>query len=140
MKKLFLNSFFLTLIVALFSSNSLWAQEVTFDFAANEWKHAIGSGLDADKGNIVAPLEKDGVNLVFKRCGLKASSTQKKDATGTTSPRYWDGPQVRIYKYNVLKVAAARQKTGRKDNYGREESRNDKIQRPKLYGNRPSSH
>ena len=106
MKKLFLNSFFLTLVVALFSANSLWAQEVTFDFAANEWNHPLGAGLDADKGNIVAPLEKDGVNLVFKRCGLKASSTQKKDATGTTSPRYWDGPQVRIYKYNVLKVMA----------------------------------
>lgn len=81
------------LTVLVFGLSTSWAQEVTFDFTANEWNHALGATLDPEPGN-VDELVKDDVTLVFKQ------------AKGTTHPRYWTGPQIRLYKSNVMKVMA----------------------------------
>ena len=97
MKKTFINSFFLTLVVALFSASNLWAQEVTFDFAQNEWEHPVGTSLDPDKGNISIPIVKDDVMAVFKY------------GTAATPGRFYSG-HVRIYNKNVLKIFAPKGK------------------------------
>ncbi len=70
--------------------------EVTFDFAANEWNHALGSGSGdtAEAGNITEPIVKDGVTLTFDQAGASIPA------------RFWTGPQVRIYKDSELTVAA----------------------------------
>ncbi len=70
--------------------------EVTFDFNANEWNHALGygSGATAEAGNITEPIVKDGVTLTFDKAGA------------STPARFWTGPQVRIYKDSELTVAA----------------------------------
>ena len=70
-------------------------ETVTFDFAANEWEHALGSGTGetADAGN-VDELKKDNVTVLFKQ------------AAGSTHTRYWTGPQIRLYSNNIMKVIA----------------------------------
>lgn len=72
------------------------AQEVKFDFGANEFGLPIGSNDEgaADAGNITAPIVKDGVTLTFDK------------ATGGTPPRMWTGPQLRTYKGNTMTVTA----------------------------------
>lgn len=72
------------------------AQEVKFDFGANEFGLELGSGsgATAEVGNITAPFVKDGVTLTFDK------------ATGGTPPRMWTGPQLRTYKGNTLTVTA----------------------------------
>ena len=72
------------------------AQEVKFDFGANEFGLELGSGsgATAEVGNITAPFEKDGVTLTFDK------------ATGGTPPRMWKGPQLRTYKGNTMTVTA----------------------------------
>lgn len=72
------------------------AQEVKFDFGANEFGLELGSGSGetAEVGNITAPFVKDGVTLTFDK------------ATGGTPPRMWTGPQLRTYKGNTMTVTA----------------------------------
>lgn len=72
------------------------AQEVKFDFGANEFGLELGSGsgATAEVGNITAPFVKDGVTLTFDK------------ATGDTPPRMWKGPQLRTYKGNTMTVTA----------------------------------
>lgn len=72
------------------------AQEVKFDFEANEFGLELGSGTGetAEVGNITAPFVKDGVTLTFDQ------------GTGDTPPRMWTGPQLRTYKGNTLTVTA----------------------------------
>ena len=70
------------------------ATEVTFDFAANEWKHPLGTALDSDPGNL-DELTKDDVLVVFKQAKHK-----------DYPPRYWTGPQVRAYTNNIIRVVA----------------------------------
>ncbi|MBR1551633.1 MAG: hypothetical protein IJ632_04860 [Muribaculaceae bacterium] len=71
------------------------AQTVNFDFAANEWNHPLGTSLNRAKGYITAPIEKDGVSIVFKY------------GTATSRPYYIEtGPQVRVLNKNVMKIYA----------------------------------
>ena len=96
MKNHLLSSFFLTLVVALFSVNSLWAQEVTFDFSKNPWglsENATSDFLDVDKANIKQAIVTDDVTVVVKY------------GKGTISPRkYTDA--LRLYTNNIMKVYA----------------------------------
>jgi len=96
MKNYLLSSFFLTLVVALFSVNSLWAQEVTYDFSKNPWgltENASSDFTNLDKANIKQALVTDDVTVVVKY------------GKGTTSPRkYTDA--LRLYSNNILKVYA----------------------------------
>lgn len=67
------------------------AEEITFDFAANEWGLTLGSGNGetAAAGNITAPIEKNGVSLTFNQGG-----------EGVTPPRMWNNKsagQLRLY-------------------------------------------
>ena len=70
---------------------------VTFDFAANPWNLPLGSGSgdDAAKGNIVAPIVQDGVTATF------AQGTNEQ-----TAPRMWTGPQIRMYTGNTITFTA----------------------------------
>ena len=72
------------------------ATEVTFDFAANKWEHALGSGSGetAEQGNITEPIVEEGVTLSFDQAGA------------TTPARFWTGPQVRAYSNSVIALAA----------------------------------
>ena len=109
MKKKLLNSFMLAL--ALLFSAGAWAEDVTFDFTANEWNHPLSSGnsfSDAAKynaGNIHVALPKNGVDVIFKQ-----GATQMTSKTGTnTCPKYFEASSVkhiRFFKYNVMKVFA----------------------------------
>ena len=93
MKKLYS---LLVLTLCLLWGVSASAQTVTFDFVANEWEHALGSGNGetAAAGNmedpIVARSNNDGVELSFG----KGSASQP--------PRYWTGPQLRVYNGNTI--------------------------------------
>lgn len=93
MKKLYS---LLALTFCLLAGVSANAQTVTFDFAANPWEHAIGSGNGetAAAGNmeepIVATADNDGVELSFGQ------------GTASQPPRYWTGPQLRVYNGNTL--------------------------------------
>ena len=70
---------------------------VTFDFAANPWNLPLGSGSgdEAAKGNIVAPIVQDGVTATF------AQGTNEQ-----TAPRMWTGPQIRMYTGNTITFTA----------------------------------
>lgn len=96
MKKFYALKTFCALFLFALIGLTAHAEDVTFDFAANEWGLPIGegSGATADAGNITAPIVKDGVTLTFEQAGAG------------TSPRMWKGPQLRTYKGNILTVAA----------------------------------
>ena len=101
MKNHRLSSFFLTLVVMLFSVNSLRAEEVTFDFSKNPWGLTENTSSDftnLDKANIKQALVIDEVTAIVKY------------GKGTTSPRkYTDA--LRLYTNNILKVYAPEGKT-----------------------------
>ncbi len=84
--------FLMTLLLTMLYGRA--ATEVTFDFAANEWKHPLGTALDSDPGNL-DELTKDDVLVVFKQAKHK-----------DYPPRYWTGPQVRAYTNNIIRVVA----------------------------------
>ena len=84
--------FLMTLLLTILYGRA--ATEVTFDFAANEWKHPLGTALDSDPGNL-DELTKDDVLVVFKQAKHK-----------DYPPRYWTGPQVRAYTNNIIRVVA----------------------------------
>ena len=84
--------FLMTLLLTMLYGRA--ATEVTFDFAANEWKHPLGTTLDGDPGNL-DELMKDDVLVVFKQAKHK-----------DYPPRYWTGPQVRAYTNNIIRVVA----------------------------------
>ncbi len=99
------------LALALLFSAGAWAEDVTFDFTANEWNHPLSSGnsfSDAAKynaGNIHVALPKNGVDVIFKQ-----GATQMTSKTGTnTCPKYFEASSVkhiRFFKNNVMKVFA----------------------------------
>lgn len=100
MKKMLLRMMLLA-VALLTGVTSMNAETVNFDFTANEWNLPTGTTLARDKGYITAPIEKDGVSLVFKY------------GTASSLPYYildpsWgvNDPQVRILKNNVMKVMA----------------------------------
>lgn len=84
----------------VFASVTALAQdEAVFDFQANPWGHALGSGSGetADAGNITeALLADDG-----------ATSISFNQGTAGTAARFWTGPQVRAYKGSTATIAAA---------------------------------
>ena len=90
---------FLSLLILLLAmpAGLLARTTVTFDFAANPWKLPLGSGSgdEAAKGNIVAPIVKDGVTATFAQ-GTNAQ----------TAPRMWTGPQLRMYTGNTITFTA----------------------------------
>ncbi len=94
--------FLMTLLLTMLYGRA--ATEVTFDFAANEWKHPLGSGIGAtaDAGNL-DELTKDDVLAVFKHT---KQTLYNGNIQETTHPRYWTGPQVCLYKTNVLRLVA----------------------------------
>ena len=97
MKK-FTYSFLSILMLLLAMPAGLLARTtVTFDFAANPWNLPLGSGSgdEAAKGNIVAPIVKDGVTATFAQ-GTNAQTT----------PRMWTGPQLRMYTGNTITFTA----------------------------------
>ena len=97
MKK-FTYSFLSILMLLLAMPVSMLARTtVTFDFAANPWNLPLGSGSgdDAAKGNIVAPIVQDGVTATF------AQGTNEQ-----TTPRMWTGPQIRMYTGNTITFTA----------------------------------
>ena len=97
MKK-FTYSFLSILMLLLAMPAGLLARTtVTFDFAANPWNLPLGSGSgdDAAKGNIVAPIVQDGVTATF------AQGTNEQ-----TAPRMWTGPQIRMYTGNTITFTA----------------------------------
>lgn len=96
MKKIYALKTFCALFLFALVGLTAQAEDVKFDFGANEWGLPIGegSGASADAGNITAPIVKDGVALTFDQAGA------------STSPRMWKGPQVRTYKGNTLTVTA----------------------------------
>lgn len=70
----------------------------TFDFLANPWGHAWGSGsagqASFDAGNVTEPLVADGVSLSF-------------DSTNASTPaRFWNQRDFRPYANTVVTVAA----------------------------------
>ena len=71
-------------------------ETVVFDIAANPWGHALGSGSGetADAGNITEPIVEQGVVLSFDK------------GEGTVNPRFWTGPQIRVYKANTFTLTA----------------------------------
>lgn len=93
MKKKLLNSFLLT--AALLFSVGAWAEDVTFDFAANPWKHPTNFSRNA-VSTINAPLALDNVVLMVKH--------------GTGSAPYYyqnnDDVQLRVFNKNVMKIFA----------------------------------
>ena len=97
MKK-FTYSFLSILMLLLAMPAGLLARTtVTFDFAANPWNLPLGSGSgdEAAKGNIVAPIVQDGVTATF------AQGTNEQ-----TAPRMWTGPQIRMYTGNTITFTA----------------------------------
>lgn len=96
MKKIYALKTFCALFLFALVGLTAQAEDVKFDFGANEWGLPIGegTGASADAGNITAPIVKDGVTLTFDQAGA------------STSPRMWKGPQVRTYKGNTLTVTA----------------------------------
>ena len=90
---------FLSILMLLLAMplGALARTTVTFDFAANPWNLPLGSGSgdDAAKGNIVAPIVQDGVTATF------AQGTNEQ-----TAPRMWTGPQIRMYTGNTITFTA----------------------------------
>ena len=68
--------------------------QVVFDFAANPWNLTLGTGEDAEAGN-VSSVTQDNVVI---NLSLNAESG--------TPPRMWAGPQLRIYANNVIEIVA----------------------------------
>lgn len=88
----------------VFASVAALAQdEAIFDFQANPWGHALGSGSGetADAGNITeALLADDG-----------ATSISFDQGAAQTTSRFWTGPQVRAYKGSSATITAAEGKS-----------------------------
>lgn len=83
--------FLMTLLLTMLYGRA--ATEVTFDFAANEWKHPLGTALDSDPGNL-DELMKDDVLVVFKQAKHKdyprvTGRVRKFARTQTTSYASW---------------------------------------------------
>ena len=99
MKKIY--SFFLMLVLAM--GLSVNAQEVTFDFNANEWGLPLGSGSGetAAAGNLNGKeIKKDSVTLSFDATGATNSNNQV---------RMWSikaGGQLRVYAGCTMTVTA----------------------------------
>ena len=97
MKKITYSFLSLLMLLLAMPAGLLARTTVTFDFAANPWKLPLGSGSgdEAAKGNIVAPIVKDGVTATFAQ-GTNAQ----------TAPRMWTGPQLRMYTGNTITFTA----------------------------------
>ena len=95
MKKKLLNSFMLAL--ALLFSAGAWAEDVTFDFTANPWKHPTGSSSEVVSSIITEPLELQGVSMLIKQGAGKAPYYCK---------TLTDAIQLRVLKNNVMKIYA----------------------------------
>ena len=95
MKKITYSFLSLLMLLLAMPAGLLARTTVTFDFAANPWNLPLGSGSgdEAAKGNIVAPIVKDGVTATFAQ-GTNAQ----------TAPRMWTGPQLRMYTGNTMRV------------------------------------
>ena len=88
MKKLY------SLLFALLTFAGMTNAQVVFDIAANPWGLTLGTGEDAEAGN-VSSITQDGVVI---NLSLNAESG--------TPPRMWTGPQLRIYGNNVIEIVA----------------------------------
>ena len=97
MKKITYSFLSLLMLLLAMPAGLLARTTVTFDFAANPWNLPLGSGSgdEAAKGNIVAPIVKDGVTATFAQ-GTNAQ----------TAPRMWTGPQLRMYTGNTITFTA----------------------------------
>ncbi len=87
------------MLLAFVSVASLAQDVATFDFAANPWGYALGSGsgATAEVGNInEALLADDG-----------ATSISFDQGSAGTPARFWTGPQVRCYKGSTVTITAA---------------------------------
>ena len=97
MKKITYSFLSLLMLLLAMPAGLLARTTVTFDFAANPWNLPLGSGSgdEAAKGNIVAPIVQDGVTATFAQ-GTNAQ----------TAPRMWTGPQLRMYTGNTITFTA----------------------------------
>ena len=97
MKKITYSFLSLLMLLLAMPAGLLARTTVTFDFAANPWNLTLGSGSgdEAAKGNIVAPIVQDGVTATFAQ-GTNAQ----------TAPRMWTGPQLRMYTGNTITFTA----------------------------------
>ena len=98
MKKLYA---LLVLTLCLFVGVSANAQTVVFDFAANPWNHALGSGSGetAAAGDVETLVATGGDAATGAVYEVELVCVQ---GTANQPPRMWTGPQLRVYNGNTL--------------------------------------